>query len=53
MVGLMLYAKSETDLNFLVQTVRVFCKDLGMQFRLNKCVVLFMKRGRKVNIGDV
>ena len=46
MDDLKLYAKNEKELDSLVQTVRVFSNDIGMQFGLDKCAVLMMKRGK-------
>ena len=40
MDDLKLYAKNEKELDSLVQTVRVFSNDIGMQFGLDKCAVL-------------
>ena len=48
MDDLKLYAKNEKELDSLVQTVRVFSNDIGMQFGLDKCAVLIMKRGKIV-----
>ena len=53
MDDLKLYAKSEETLDSLVQTVRVFSKDIGMQFGLDKCAALTMKRGRIVKSGGI
>ena len=53
MDDLKLYAKTEEILDSLVQTVRVFSKDIGMQFGLDKCAVLTMKRGRVVKSDGI
>ena len=53
MDDLNLYAKNEKVLYSLVQTVRVFSNDIGMQFGLDKCVVLIMKRGKIVKSGGI
>ena len=45
MDDLKLYAKSERELNFLFQIVRIFSDDVGMIFGLDKCAVLVLKRG--------
>ena len=48
MDDLKLYAKSEKELNSLIQTVRMFSDDVGMVFGLEKCAVLVLKRGKMV-----
>ena len=49
MDDLKLYAKNEKELDSLVQTVRLFSKDIGMDFGIEKCSMLIMKRGKKPN----
>ena len=49
MDDLKLYAKTEEELESLVQTVRVFSEDIGIKFSIEKCSMLVMKRGKKVN----
>ena len=39
MDDLKLYSRSEKGLNSLVQTVRVFSEDIGMEFGIEKCAV--------------
>ena len=36
---LKLYSRCEKELNSLVQTVRVFSEDIGMEFGIEKCAV--------------
>ena len=33
----------------LIKTVRIFSKDIHMKFGLDKCAILEMKQGNKVN----
>ena len=40
-----LYGKDERETDSLVQTVKIFSNDVGMDFGINKCAVLVMKRG--------
>ena len=42
---LKLYSKSEKGLDSLVQTVRVFSEDIGMEFGIKKCAMLVMEKG--------
>ena len=44
MDDLKLYAKSERELDSIIQAVRIFSDDIGMVFGLDKCAVLFLKR---------
>ena len=50
---LKLYAKSEKELDLLIQTVRVFSKDIGMQFGIEKCSTLVMKRGKRIKSDGI
>ena len=43
-----LYSRSEKRLNSLVQTVRVFSEDIGMEFGIEKCAMLVMEKGKIV-----
>ena len=48
MDDLKLYAKSQRELDSLIQTVKIFYDDVGMVFGLDKCAVLVLKRGKMV-----
>ena len=48
MDGLKLYSRSEKGLNSLVQTVRVFSEDIGIDFTIEKCSMLVMVKGKIV-----
>ena len=48
MGDLNLYCRSEKGLDSLVQTVRVFSEDIGMEFGIEKCSMLVMKKGKIV-----
>ena len=39
-----LYSKFERDMGSLIQTVRIFREDIGMQFGVDKCTMLVIKR---------
>ena len=45
---LKLYSRSEKGLDSLVQAVRVFSKDIGMEFCIEKCAMLVMETGKIV-----
>ena len=48
MDDLKLYSRSEKGLDSLVQTVRVFSEDLGMEFGIEKYAMLVMEKGKIV-----
>ena len=48
MDDLKLNGQSEIGLDSLVQAVRVFSEDIGMEFGIGKCGKLVMKKGKMV-----
>ena len=46
MEDLKLYAKSETELDSLIQAMIIFCDDVDMVFGLGRCAVLVLKGGK-------
>ena len=52
MDNLKLYAKSEKRLGSLVQTVRIFSDDIGMEFGIDKCATLVLKGGKLQNLME-
>ena len=53
MDDLKLYASSEKSLESLIQTVRVFSNDTGMEFGVEKCAVLTTKKGKMTNSDGI
>ena len=47
MDDLKLYAKTSSQLDSIIQTVRIFSNDIGMKFGIDQCAVLIIKRGKK------
>ena len=45
---LKLYTRNEKELDSLVQTKRVFSKDIGMEFGIEKCAMLVIEKGKTV-----
>ena len=41
------FAKNEKELENLIHTVRIYSQDIGMEFGIEKCVLLFMKSGKR------
>ena len=48
MDDLKLYSRTEKGLDSLVQTVCVFSENIGMEFGVEKCAMLVMKKGKIV-----
>ena len=48
MDDLKLYSRSEEGLGSLVETVRIFSEDVGVEFGIKKCVMLAMEKGKIV-----
>ena len=50
---LKLYASTEKSLESLIQTVRVFSNDIGMEFGVEKCAVLTKEKGKMANSDGI
>ena len=50
---LKLYLSNEKLLESLIQTVRLFSRDIGMECRVEKCAVLTLKKGKMANSDGV
>ena len=48
MDDLKLYSRNEKELDSLVQTIRIFSKDIGMEFGIEKCAMLVIEKGKIV-----
>ena len=48
-----LYAKNEESLKGLITTVRVVSNDIGMEFGVEKCAMLVLKRGKVVESNGI
>ena len=53
MDDLKVYANNEANLKKLMEVVKRFSKDIGMKFGLDKCSKCSIKKGRKVEGGDI
>ena len=42
-----LFAKNEKELETLIQAVRIYSQDIGMEFGIEKCAMLAMKSGKR------
>ena len=42
-----LFAKNEKELETLIHTVRIYSRDIGMEFGIEKCALLVMKSGKR------
>ena len=43
------FAKNEKELETLIQTVRIYSQDIGMEISIEKCATLVMKSGKQHN----
>ena len=48
-----LFAKNEEELETLLQSVRIYSQDIGMEFGLEKCAMLVMKSGKRHMMEEV
>ena len=53
MGDLKLYSKSERALDSVIEAVKIFSQDIRMQFAINKCAMLVMKKGKIVKSDDI
>ena len=53
MDDLKLYSKSEKTLDSRIPTLRIFSEHIGMQFRIDKCAMLVMKKGKIVKSDGI
>ena len=53
MDDLKLYGKNMKELDSLVETTRIYSKDIGMEFGISKCAMLEMKRGKVVDSNGI
>ena len=42
-----LFANNENELETLIHAVRIYSQDIGMEFGIEKCAMLVMKRGKR------
>ena len=42
-----IFAKNQRELETLIQTIRIYTQDIGMEFGIEKCAMLVMKKGKK------
>ena len=42
-----LFAKNEKELETLINTIRIYSRDIGMEFGIEKCAMLIMKSGKR------
>ena len=47
MTSRFLQKKTQKELETLIQTIRIYTQDIGMEFGIKKCAMLVMKKGKK------
>ena len=40
-------AKNEKELETLIQRIRIYSQDIGMEFSIEKCAMLIMRSGKR------
>ncbi|KAJ7338939.1 hypothetical protein JRQ81_012841 [Phrynocephalus forsythii] len=53
MDDLKLYGKSQQEIDSILNTVQIFCNDIAMKFRLDKCATLSIIRGKIVKMEGI
>uniref|UniRef100_A0A1X7SGU0 Reverse transcriptase domain-containing protein n=1 Tax=Amphimedon queenslandica TaxID=400682 RepID=A0A1X7SGU0_AMPQE len=53
MDDLKLYGKNERQIDSLINTVQAVSEDIGMEFGIDKCGVLNLKRGKVVESDGI
>ena len=53
MDDLKLYCKNEKEIDSLIQTVRVFSKNIQLEFGIEKCAVLVMKSEKMIKSDGI
>ena len=53
MDDLKLFGKSKDQIDSLIKTVHLYSKDIGMEFGINKCGILIMKRGKVIGTDGI
>ena len=53
MDDLKLFGKSDGQIDSLVQTLFTFSEDIGLEFGLNKCGVVILKKGKLVKFDGI
>ena len=48
-----LFAKNEKEQETLIHTVRIYIRDIGMEFVIKKCAMLVMKSGKRYLTGGI
>ena len=48
-----LFVKEEKELETLIHTVRIYSQDIGMEFSIEKCVMLVMRSGKRHMIDGI
>ena len=47
MDNIKLFAKYKKELETLIQTIRIYSQDIGMEFGIEKCVMFIIKSGKR------
>ena len=47
------FAKNEKELDTLIQTIKIYHQDIGMEFGIEKCARIIMKSGKRETVEAV
>ena len=47
------FTKNERELEFLMQTIKIYSQDVGMEFGIEKCAMLMIKSGKREIAGGI
>ena len=47
------FTKKEKELNSLIQTIRIYSQDTGIEFSIEKCIMLMMKSEKSETMKEI
>ena len=53
MILIKLYGKNEREIELLVQTVRIYSEDIAVEFGIQKCACIILKRGKTTSFDGI
>ena len=53
MILIKLYGKNEREIELLVQTVRIYSEDIAIEFGIQKCACIILKRGKTTSFDGI
>ena len=53
MDNIKVFAKKEKELKTLIQAIRIYSQDIGMDFEKEKCAMLILKSGKRQTVERI